>query len=394
MKAVVAAIGALILAAACGRVGGAVMGDDDAGRHDAGTNEGGWRPITQTSAPTGRVDHTAVWSGTEMIVWGGEDDFDPHGSGSRYHPADDAWRAMTPLGAPDARDDHVAVWTGTEMLVWGGNHYDEDTELFASGGGYDPMTDRWRPMSTSVLTARDDPRAVWTGTEMIIWGGRDLAGKTGDGAGYDPVTDSWRLIAITDAPAPREDHSAVWTGNEMIVWGGWNGEDQARNHFAGGGRYDPATDSWRPISLLGAPEKREDHTALWTGSEMIIWGGVVHEGSPPLVRQLATGGRYHPATDTWTSLPSEGSPAARDEHVALWTGSEMLVWGGQGSDGWPTQTGARYRAATDDWVAMTPENVLTARSGHVAVWTGAEMIVWGGIEASGWYARSGAGWAP
>ena len=32
-----------------------------------------WTPTTLTNAPTGRAGHTAVWTGSEMIVWGGDD---------------------------------------------------------------------------------------------------------------------------------------------------------------------------------------------------------------------------------------------------------------------------------------------------------------------------------
>src|SRR5437667_82298 len=44
------------------------------------------------------------------------------------------------------------------------------------------------------------------------------------------------------------------------------------------------------------PEARSRHTAVWTGSEMIIWGGLSHES----FQDLNTGGRYNPNTDSWT----------------------------------------------------------------------------------------------
>jgi hypothetical protein len=34
--------------------------------------------------------------------------------------ADDAWTATSTTEAPDGRIDHTAVWTGSEMIVWGG----------------------------------------------------------------------------------------------------------------------------------------------------------------------------------------------------------------------------------------------------------------------------------
>ena len=45
-----------------------------------------------------------------------------------------------------------------------------------------------------------------------------------------------------DAPAARISHTAVWSGNEMIVWGG----SDINTFLNTGGRYNPSTDSWTP----------------------------------------------------------------------------------------------------------------------------------------------------
>src|SRR5438552_668786 len=56
----------------------------------------------------------------------------------------------------------------------------------------------------------------------------------------DPCTDdTWTPTSLTDAPAGRYEHTAVWTGSEMIVWGGSNG-----GGFNTGGSYSPSTDTW------------------------------------------------------------------------------------------------------------------------------------------------------
>ena len=70
-------------------------------------------------------------------------------------------------------------------------------------------------------------------------------------------------------PLADNVHTAVWTGSEMIVWGGYDGG----NVLNTGGRYNPSTDSWTATSTTNAPAARTDHTAVWTGSEMIVWGG-------------------------------------------------------------------------------------------------------------------------
>ena len=90
----------------------------------------------------------------------------------------------------------------------------------------------------------------------------------------------------------------------------------------------PCTDdTWTATSTTNAPSARSVHTAVWTGSEMIVWGGAV------TTTAFNTGGRYNPSTDSWTATSTTNAPTARDCHTAVWTGSEMIVWGGlSGSD--------------------------------------------------------------
>src|SRR6202030_377319 len=105
-----------------------------------------------------------------------------------------------------------------------------------------------------------------------------------------------------------------------IVWGG----DDYSKCFDTGGRYSPATDTWKPTATAGAPSARSSHTAVWTGSEMIVWGG--SDFTPGGF--LDSGARYRPATDRWLPAAPAGASSGRNSHVAVWTGSEMIVWGG------------------------------------------------------------------
>ena len=85
----------------------------------------------------------------------------------------------------------------------------------------------------------------------------------------DSCTVPWTPTSTTNAPAGRTFYTAVWTGAEMIVWGGW---DEVVTYFNTGGRYNPSTDSWTATSTTSAPNARAQHTAVWTGSQMIVWG--------------------------------------------------------------------------------------------------------------------------
>src|SRR3989440_164294 len=114
--------------------------------------------------------------------------------------------------------------------------------------------------------------------------------------------DTWTATSLTNAPVARSAHTAVWTGSEMIIWGGLNGS----SFFNTGGRYNPGTDSWTATSTTNAPADRERHTAVWTGTEMIVWGG-----TPGGFSGLNTGGRYNPNTDSWTATNPTKAPPGR-----------------------------------------------------------------------------------
>ena len=343
---------------------------NDGARYDPLTDS--WTPMTDLGAPDPRGGFTTVWTGVVMIVWGGWQDIN---TGGRYDPDLDSWMATSTAGAPTGRSDHTAVWTGSRMIIWGG--YRSASGSTNTGGLYDPVTNSWTPTSTfSTPVERHDHTAVWTGDEMIVWGGIDPP-YLDSGGRYDPVTDDWSPMTIVGAPAARDMHTAVWTGSEMIVWGG------APNYYQTGGRYDPVSDSWSATQTIGAPDGRVGHTMIWTGDRMIVWGGYTYTGG---YRQFNTGGRYDPVGNSWTPTYEPGAPDGRGYHSAVWTGTTMIVWGGgywTGGDGLylePYQSGGRYYPATDSWSPTRTFDAPADRYGHTAVWAGNQMIVWGGTD--------------
>jgi hypothetical protein len=240
-----------------------------------------------------------------------------------------------------------------------------------TGAYYLPAQDTWvRLPDAWNFPDRYGPTAVWTGREILVWGKadrRDADGFEVVGLRYRPDTHTWAPISAEGAPSPREGHSAVWTGTEMIVWGGCC--DAAvrfvSQSFGDGARYNPASDSWSPISTQGAPSPRRDHVAVWTGREMIVWDGIPSAGD---------GARYDPATDTWRPMPYDAphAPSATlPDYAMVWTGREVILW----RDG-----GARYDPATDTWSPLPTAGAPVPRDQPRAVWTGKEMLVWGGVS--------------
>src|SRR5947207_15629841 len=69
----------------------------------------------------------------------------------------------------------------------------------------------------------------------------------------------------------------------MIVWGGFSFTDRFNN----GSRYNPSANSWTATSTANVPTARSGHSAIWTGSEVIVWGGTISSSVA-----TNTGGRY------------------------------------------------------------------------------------------------------
>ena len=324
-----------------------------------------WINGTLDDMPEPRVRHAVAWTGSLLLVWGGIGD-QALDTGGRYDPATDTWTPMSRVGAPTARHDAAAVWTGDTLAVWGGLNADLGCcAYYRTGGRYNPATDSWT--STSTVNAPEErafASAVWTGTEMIVWGGYDFA-TLNSGGRYNPSTDSWTPISTTNAPAGRMEHTAVWTGSRMVVWGGI----QSANT---GGVYDPASDTWIPTSTSGAPSGRVRHTAVWTGNEMIIWGGETLAGFSN------SGGRYDVSKDAWKATSLPGAPDAREFHVAAWGGGRMIVWGGEADPFTPLGTGGLYDPVEDAWSPTSLADAPAPRSQPSSIWTGSLMIVWGG----------------
>lgn len=335
-----------------------------------------WAPLPLEGAPAARVNHSAVWTGSKMIIWGGElGGADPlTNTGALYDPASRTWKATSTKDAPSPRHSHRAVWTGSKMLVWGGY---AANGFVGAGGIYDPETDAWTAMSTAgEPSGRGFFSAIWTGSALVVWGGIVTNQALNSGGIYDLAANTWKSTPTQGGASPRFNHSAIWTGSRMVVWGGQDLFDWLED----GALFDPKASAWTGYTAsAGNPGFREQHSAVWTGSAMIVWGG--WNGGPHVntggVLDLGSGG-----SSAWTATPSDGAPSPRREHVAVWTGSEMLVWGGCGEDLCKAiyADGGRFVPAPGGgtWTPIPALPTLGARRGHTGVWTGEELIVWGG----------------
>lgn len=313
----------------------------------------------------------------------------------------------------------------------------------------DSTTSPWKPISKSSSKMFDGRRghtAVWTGTEMVIWGGYSVSGTDttyfDDGICYNPTRDSWDYTNDIGAPSARTGHTAVWTGTEMIIYGG---RDSVTNFFRDGARYNPASDTWTPLlDLDNAPVSRSNHIAAWSSSlnQMIVWGGYNWDSTYSFYDYLNTGGRYDVGLEQWSPIPTstvntyymlragdplQGEPPLVQEffpmtiqapsaraneiifpvpaasgnfsplpgHTGVWdeNNRRLIIWGGMAPGGSALDTGGVYYANDNSWWAFNypvtggpaVANIPAPRTAHTGVWTGSQMLIWGGNQGGVFY---------
>lgn len=341
---------------------------------------------TITSNIPGRAFHTCIMyfnipqTRYELIIFGGRSDsIELLNDGYRYIVSQDVWIPLYEELSPTDREAAKALWTGNEVIIWGGRSPSYDTSI---GGKYDPISNTWFTIAQSPIVERSSFAFHWTGDKIIVWGGDDALGYyLNDGAFYNPSEDSWEIIDTTDpdTPSPRSAFASVWTGEKMIVWGGWI---DAEIPFANdGAKFDPqnSEDPWVPISTDGAPRETGSPEGIWTGSKMIVWGGEIYDAVNDEWLTSNEGGIYDPAQDSWSTVTTENAPSRRYTHMVSWNGSEMMVWGG---DNYYESLGdgGLYDPETNSWTPITLENAPSARClcGHE--WNGKYWIIWAGAD--------------
>jgi len=326
-----------------------------------------------------RQNHTAIWippargQKGQMIIWGGRGEKE-YNNGARYNPDTDEW-TLLPESPLEARQNHTAVWTGKEMIIWGGGSGED--KKYKDGARYNPKKDKWSMLPRCPVEGREEHRAVWTGYEMLIWGGKSIQNKKSDypiiGVAYNPRKNRWYKLSKCPIKG-RQNAAVVWIGGKMIIWGG----HANAKYYLDGVILDPAERSWEklpkgPFSL--DEESQPAHhppIAVWSGNRMLIWGIKAQKDG-----RDSDSVSYSTSSDTW-DLCTESPVADKTYSTAIWTGQEMVVCAGRV---------ARYDPIMDQW-SLLPRGRLDGVRGHTMVWTGTpaeggtgEIIIWGGAKA-------------
>ena len=300
-----------------------------------------------------RFGATGIWTGTEAIIWGGgaaltSNSAQTYSDGAGWNPESNTWRSIaeSPL---QSRRMHVAGWTGTEMLVWGG---DDAGESLNDGAAYDPTSDSWRPIAQSPIEWRPNAAAAWWGSEWVV----AATAVVGDReelqfAAYDPELDVWRELPSLDSRLETET-TLVAAGPDLVVL----------NANTGLRRLRPGSDTWEQfpelrlsegpvwtgtqlfamnLEYLGITEPRYRATlAAWqadSGDWQLIPdpAGQIQDaglfGAGAHLMLLTAGLVYDSVSDEWWSAEVPES-VNRVGSVRLWLGDRLVIWGGGGGD--------------------------------------------------------------
>jgi len=367
-------------------------GQPDVGHADTADR---WRPMSTDGAPASNR-HVAVWTGTEMIVWGGlhnvgtstEPRYEAHDEGAVYNRERDRWRSMSITNAPAARQHHSAIWTGTEMFVWGGSEASRDQDQPVTGGLYNPVTNSWRSVAVNpVFTAPGSWTQIrvvpaWTGTEVVVAVGV-VTGRAFERepplemAFYNPATDSWRHADTSSTAIPwldREEGQIVsfgaWTGSELFGVTRQRGGIVAPGRRESVIRFVPGT-GWSPVP--GYPGGSLGCCPLWTGFELVVWSGNWTWTNSAFAR----GAVYVPETGDWRSMPplAPGGSGVTVDPITI--GRKVLV------DNVRERSVVQfliYDPVSDTFSRSTTVDAPSYRFSPTVVWTGRDVIMWGGQD--------------
>lgn len=314
----------------------------------------------------------AAWIGTEAIFWAGSslDRGFAYTDGAVYDPATDTWRSF---GAPG--------WghPGLTSTLFDGELY-----VLAKGSGarFDPATELWSdmpPVENMFLAA-----TVATNTAVYGLGpaGSNPAGQpdlaiarydeANNGWIYGPVFEGTDQLSNVVMGLSQLESSTHWDGSQIIVWRGVDG----------GIAFDPANETWEGINppqasagtVVESVATVTDHgfavvSAVDTGEGLIAMVAL-RAADDWVWLDLAIpmdgfeGASVFSAENWLAVFTAEGAPVTIDVHAgtwhrhdngplaglrgpsAVWTGEQLIVWGGKAADS-SIPAGAAWRPPSD-----------------------------------------------
>jgi hypothetical protein len=254
----------------------------------------GFSTMSEADVPLMDINVAAIATGDAVVFFSYADQY------GSYEVTTDTWSALPDPPRPGTTSGAVAM--GQAMMVAHSVYTDEVARpLFLT---YRPGDADWTVTADPPVPDLRSPALVWTGDEVIAWGG--MTEPLSVGARYDPDLDAWTPMADDGAPAslnPPPSRLGVWTGDAAVFW----------DWFQDGARYYPKEDRWLPVSP--SPGGVLGREAVVGRGRVITW-------------TISTLAVYHPGDDAWFTPSMRCGPTPRYRPLLTWVDNGVILWGG------------------------------------------------------------------
>jgi hypothetical protein len=279
-------------------------------------------------------------NGTKIFLWSGS-----VRKGFIYNYSANTWDSIRTVQSPSVRYNHKAVWTGSEIVIFGGSAVASpvsDTDYLNTGARYSPFTNQWAPLP-AILTSfpgRKKFAMVASTYGILIWGGCQ---------GF-PIN-GFKCCSFN--PLTAQCISGIGYSYDSSI------------AFNDGIFYNYATNSWTLVSPTNAPSARYHPAAIFDGTNIIIAGGAFYRGSPivtcnacqipiPGCSPIAyrdtlynSGAKYDPTANSWTSIVNGPRQFANTD--AVWDNEQYMTMS-IGKTGIYVDSLLSYEPSADDWL--------------------------------------------
>lgn len=318
---------------------------------------GSWTVIPEAPVPAPAFP-VAAWTGSDAVFWAGSnlDRSYAYTEAVAFDPVSQTWRDVDEPG-----------W-GHPGVV--GAAFDGELFVVAKGGGsrFDFDTGEW----VDLPQVEDMFFSAIVATDTAIWGlGPSLDSLEGQPdvaiVQYDPDQDAWvhgPAFEGTDATAETVDavrdidRPVVWTGSDIVVWGG-----------RAGIAFRPSERTWTEVPELQHPAAQVVDSRAVAGADGLTVVAELRDGADTAtgiarfnagqwswsvgdLPRVDLSAATVAAADSWiVLLPAEATPitvhvpsGAWEQHPdapiggvqapgAVWSGEQLIVWGGVPHEG-------------------------------------------------------------
>lgn len=261
------------------------------------------------------------------------------------HSAPRAQGVWTPRASGITSQIHDVVWNGTKYLAVGGANGNPDSSILSSPDGV-TWTKSLSPYSG--IYSANFYKALWTGSQYVALVDASLNSwvrTSVDGVAWGPAT------VLGDR---TNYNSLAWNGNLFVATG-----ESDSVHVS------PDGTAWTVHPVVPGFTLK---AVIWAGNQFVAVG------------QSDSGGIVATSPDgaAWTRRKTGFNSQNYDLTGAVWTGSELVVYGTVGG----TTT---VVLASPDGLAWTQRAQLTSTTFRSLVWTGRQFVAAGGTSTPRFY---------